>query len=1225
MISALALLGPAHAQSLDTQGPDPLPLPETFGQPVRVLASETPVKGAWSLALGLRGAGPSLTEYIDDGSATLSTRELVGPAFDLSVGGSWSPTHRVVVTAAIPARLAAGGDEGGGGLGDVRIGGGFALLSRVDSPVSVRLTPWVRLPTGSRARHLGAGGPRLGASLSAGSRLGPVEATLEAGADWRPDGLLEGGPGLRSGLGAHVPIGEHLSVGAEAALWGTLTSTGQGLASEAHVVVGGKLGRVSARATGGPAVLGRRAGTALASGTLAVVYEGGSNTPPEVRPEQVVLHVRDPSGRTVRGAEVLDGDTVLGHTDADGALTLDRPVWSGDLTIRASGLEAVALPSRFPGGELDVDLPFAPTPIRLRITDPLGRPVDVQAHLKRTDGSEEAPLEVEAPFFLGALEPGEWILSVEADGKGGQERLVTVGERRVRPLYIEVILLEEEGDGTLAMEVVDAAGRKVEAARVQLNGIPIGTTGSAGALWVHGLEGESRSATVRSEDYAESVIDIDLKAERDAVPEVVDVDYLPGTVRVIATGPDGPISDGLVVINGPTALPPMPLGEDGERLVVLDPGAWVVSLSSVTLGIQERSVDITPDSPNPLVAQFVLQPDAAGEVDLVVRVQDRNGTPVEGASIALDGHALGETSTGGTLRLRGIVDGEHRFAIEHPAIQPMAGTLRSSAGVEEHLAIVSWRPDVARVTATAAGLPVDALVVLSGAAEIGPEPLGARGQRYFRDLASGTWEVTASSVEFGIQTRAVQVSDPAAGLPEAVIRYAGNEGGSGILRVEVSGPDRAPVVGAPVILDGLPMGSTGSDGSVVIQQLASGPRDVQACAAPYVEARATATLRNARETRLQLTCTWDVGATRLVVTNGGAPAADTLVWLSGPVDVPPLALDAKGEQLVALAPGSWTATLSHPDAGIVERPFEVSAKPGLTTLETDLQGTAGGPTLLVRVRTPRGRPVGGATIRVDGAERATTNEAGVAVVRDVEPGARVSLLVEAPNHHPDVPHELELGPDRTEKLVELEPLPAVLSLSITDRDGTPLDATVDFVGAERLPGVAVAKGSASIELPPGDWTVFARAQGWAAQAREVHITDAPAALSFSLQPARVRRVGNELRADDIQFATGESAIRADYDTLLQEVAALMLAEADIIRIEAQGHTDSVGSVAANMELSQARAEEVRAALVDLGVPQSRVVARGFGPTHPVADNESDAGRAQNRRVAFIIVEDAPAR
>jgi outer membrane protein OmpA-like peptidoglycan-associated protein len=69
-----------------------------------------------------------------------------------------------------------------------------------------------------------------------------------------------------------------------------------------------------------------------------------------------------------------------------------------------------------------------------------------------------------------------------------------------------------------------------------------------------------------------------------------------------------------------------------------------------------------------------------------------------------------------------------------------------------------------------------------------------------------------------------------------------------------------------------------------------------------------------------------------------------------------------------------------------------------------------------------------------------------------------------------------------------------------------------------------------------------------------------------------------------------------------------------IKVEIEGHTDASGSEAHNLKLSQQRAESVRDYLVSKGVEASRLVAKGYGESQPIADNDSPEGMAKNRRV-----------
>ncbi len=93
----------------------------------------------------------------------------------------------------------------------------------------------------------------------------------------------------------------------------------------------------------------------------------------------------------------------------------------------------------------------------------------------------------------------------------------------------------------------------------------------------------------------------------------------------------------------------------------------------------------------------------------------------------------------------------------------------------------------------------------------------------------------------------------------------------------------------------------------------------------------------------------------------------------------------------------------------------------------------------------------------------------------------------------------------------------------------------------------------------------------------------------------------------------------------QSLAMLDAVAADLVKypslkVEVQGHTDSVGSDAYNLKLSQGRADSVRDYLVARGVAVAQLAARGYGESRPVADNTTAEGRAQNRRVAMDVLD-----
>jgi len=105
----------------------------------------------------------------------------------------------------------------------------------------------------------------------------------------------------------------------------------------------------------------------------------------------------------------------------------------------------------------------------------------------------------------------------------------------------------------------------------------------------------------------------------------------------------------------------------------------------------------------------------------------------------------------------------------------------------------------------------------------------------------------------------------------------------------------------------------------------------------------------------------------------------------------------------------------------------------------------------------------------------------------------------------------------------------------------------------------------------------------------------------------------------IFFDTNKATIQPRSFSLLDEIASVLKTRPTMtVRIE--GHTDSRGKRAHNMQLSQSRAESVRQHLVGLGVDMSRMEAQGYGPDQPIETNKTVAGREKNRRVEFIITQ-----
>jgi len=123
-----------------------------------------------------------------------------------------------------------------------------------------------------------------------------------------------------------------------------------------------------------------------------------------------------------------------------------------------------------------------------------------------------------------------------------------------------------------------------------------------------------------------------------------------------------------------------------------------------------------------------------------------------------------------------------------------------------------------------------------------------------------------------------------------------------------------------------------------------------------------------------------------------------------------------------------------------------------------------------------------------------------------------------------------------------------------------------------------------------------------------------------------RTADNQLKINipnDISFDVGSAAIKPQLRAVLDPFASSLQGDPSA-QITIVGHTDSTGSDAFNNKLSIERADSVRDYIVTRGVAAGRVSTAGRGDREPIADNNTDAGRAKNRRVEIFLREPAPA-
>ena len=117
--------------------------------------------------------------------------------------------------------------------------------------------------------------------------------------------------------------------------------------------------------------------------------------------------------------------------------------------------------------------------------------------------------------------------------------------------------------------------------------------------------------------------------------------------------------------------------------------------------------------------------------------------------------------------------------------------------------------------------------------------------------------------------------------------------------------------------------------------------------------------------------------------------------------------------------------------------------------------------------------------------------------------------------------------------------------------------------------------------------------------------------------AEALKTKGSIAVHNILFDTGKATIKPESAGTLAVIAEALKGD-ESLKIEIQGHTDNVGAAAANLKLSQDRAAAVKAYLVQTGgIAAARLATAGLGDTKPIADNKTDEGRAQNRRVELV--------
>ena len=245
-----------------------------------------------------------------------------------------------------------------------------------------------------------------------------------------------------------------------------------------------------------------------------------------------------------------------------------------------------------------------------------------------------------------------------------------------------------------------------------------------------------------------------------------------------------------------------------------------------------------------------------------------------------------------------------------------------------------------------------------------------------------------------------------------------------------------------------------------------------------------------------------------------------------------------------------------------------------------------------------------------------------------EPGAAPETVTPGQGDFPYLP------PVPGSKLVEGRADASPFYVMPADAKQPELVANGSIIKAYQPPqgmGLAQLLGAYHSGLLDAHWTIVSELHAagvnltahYGGNGRNLWATLHLAETGYSIRVADATIVQSKLAADlgskchlaltGVLFDFNKSTLKPESDAVLQQVAQLM-ARDPALKLEIQGHTDNIGTDAYNQPLSEARARAVVSWLMQHNVGPARLSARGYGKTRPIADNATDEGRAQNRRV-----------
>lgn len=213
---------------------------------------------------------------------------------------------------------------------------------------------------------------------------------------------------------------------------------------------------------------------------------------------------------------------------------------------------------------------------------------------------------------------------------------------------------------------------------------------------------------------------------------------------------------------------------------------------------------------------------------------------------------------------------------------------------------------------------------------------------------------------------------------------------------------------------------------------------------------------------------------------------------------------------------------------------------------------------------------------------------------------------------------------------EVQPASDVVTINgkVLDENGNPVEANIKWEDVELKKEVGTAKtdpvtGEYFIALPTGRYyAYYADVKGFYSVVNYLDLTAAKAFEQIStnmnvISIEELKKSGKAIKIENIFFDSGKYDLKDESHEALNLLYRFMHANPELL-VELNAHTDNIGSDQFNLNLSNERANSVVNYLVSIGIEATRLIPQGFGETSPVAPNDTEEGRALNRRVEFRL-------